>query len=90
MGKRFIIDVDTDDDHLLVNAGYDSVVTKAQVSSDSLSDLLSVLDASTTTGYGDIYTLPEEEPGLSTTAWIFVAVFCFAAGLSVSFWYSKG
>lgn len=46
MVKRFIIDVDTDSDHDLEAASYVTTVTRAQVSSTVMEDLMSVLNVS--------------------------------------------
>ncbi|XP_050715699.1 serrate RNA effector molecule homolog [Eriocheir sinensis] len=80
MVKRFIIDVDTDGDHDLEDAGYVATVTRAQVSSEALGDLMSVLDGSTREVYEENIA---EQFTIIYVYMGFVSLLFFIAGLSM-------
>lgn len=81
MVKRFIIDVDTDGDHDLEDAGYVTTVTRAKVTSEALGPLMSVLDGSNTEVYGEKIpqpmTLGYISMGIASVLFILVVLLCF-------------
>lgn len=82
MVRRIIIDVDTDGDHDLEDAGYVTTVTRAQVTSKALGELMSVLEGSTK----EVYEEKNKEPGTVVYVYgAFLALIAFGFCLYVGF-----